>query len=51
MRLLLAEDEKELSKALTAILKHNGYSVDAVYNGKDALIIFSAVTMIVQFST
>ena len=37
MRLLLAEDEKELSKALTAILKHNGYSVDAVYNGKDAL--------------
>lgn len=37
MRLLLAEDEKELSKALTAILKHNGYSVDAVYNDKDAL--------------
>ena len=37
MRLLLAEDEKELSKALTAILKHNGYSVDAVYNGKDVL--------------
>lgn len=37
MRLLLAEDEKELSKALTAILKHNGYSFDAVYNGKDAL--------------
>ena len=37
MRLLLAEDEKELSKALTAILKHNGYSVDAVYDGEDAL--------------
>jgi len=37
MRLLLAEDEKELSKALTAILKHNVYSVDAVCNGKDAL--------------
>lgn len=37
MRLLLAEDEKEFSKALTAILKHNGYSVDAVYNGKDVL--------------
>ena len=37
MRLLLAEDEKELSKALTAILKHNGYSVDAVYNGIVAL--------------
>ncbi|WP_130862938.1 response regulator transcription factor [Bacilliculturomica massiliensis] len=37
MRLLLAEDEKELSNALTAILKHNNYSVDAVYNGADAL--------------
>ena len=37
MRLLLAEDEKELSAALTAIFKHNNYSVDAVYNGEDAL--------------
>ncbi len=37
MRLLLAEDEKELSKALTAILVHNNYSVDAVYNGRKAL--------------
>ncbi len=37
MRLLLAEDEKELSKALCAILKHNNFSVDAVYNGQDAL--------------
>lgn len=37
MRLLLAEDEKELSNALVAILRHNNYSVDAVYNGQDAL--------------
>lgn len=37
MRLLLAEDEVELSRALVAVLKHNNYSVDAVYNGKDAL--------------
>ena len=37
MRLLLAEDERELSNALVAILKHNNYSVDAVYNGEDAL--------------
>ena len=37
MRLLLAEDEKELSRALVTILKHNHYSVDAVYNGKEAL--------------
>lgn len=37
MRLLLAEDEKELSEALVVILKHNNYSVDAVFNGEDAL--------------
>lgn len=37
MRLLLAEDEKELSNALVAILKHNHFSVDAVYDGEEAL--------------
>lgn len=37
MKLLLAEDEKELSRALVAILKHNNYTVDAVYDGEDAL--------------
>ena len=37
MRLLLAEDERELSNALVTILKHSNYSVDAVYNGIDAL--------------
>lgn len=37
MRILLVEDEKELSNALTAILKHSNYSVDAVYDGEDAL--------------
>jgi two-component system, OmpR family, response regulator ArlR len=37
MRILLAEDEKELSNALVAILKHNNYSVDAVYDGVEAL--------------
>lgn len=37
MRLLLAEDEKELSAALVAVLEHNHYSVDAVYDGQDAL--------------
>lgn len=37
MRLLLAEDEKSLSKALVSILKHENYSVDAVYNGADAV--------------
>ncbi|MBP7348650.1 MAG: response regulator transcription factor [Butyrivibrio sp.] len=37
MRLLLAEDEEELSNALVAILKHSNYTIDAVYNGTDAL--------------
>lgn len=37
MRLLLAEDKKTLSNALVTILKHNNYSVDAVYNGEDAI--------------
>ena len=37
MRILLAEDEKALSNVLVTILKHNNYSVDAVYNGQEAL--------------
>lgn len=37
MRILLAEDEKELSNALVTILQRSGFSVDAVYNGQDAL--------------
>ncbi len=37
MRLLLAEDEKSLSKAIITILEKNNYSADAVYNGEDAL--------------
>lgn len=37
MRLLLAEDEKELSDALVTVLKFNHYSVDAVYDGEEAL--------------
>ncbi len=37
MRLLLAEDEKDLSRALTAILERSNYSVDTVYDGEEAL--------------
>ena len=37
MRILLAEDEKALSKALVKILEKSNYSVDAVYDGEDAL--------------
>ena len=35
MRLLLAEDEKSLSKALTSILTKNNYSVDTVFDGDE----------------
>ena len=37
MRLLLAEDEKALAKALKAILERSNNSVDAVYDGEAAL--------------
>ncbi|MCR4711821.1 MAG: response regulator transcription factor [Clostridia bacterium] len=37
MRLLLAEDERMLSDALVTMLQHNNYSVDAVYDGREAL--------------
>ncbi len=38
MRILLAEDEKALSKALVKIFEKNNYAVDSVYNGEDALM-------------
>ncbi len=42
MRLLLAEDELALSRAITAILKKNNYEVDAVFDGEEALDWLSA---------
>ena len=37
MRILLAEDERSLSRAIIKIFEKNNYSADAVYNGEDAL--------------
>jgi len=37
MRLLIAEDEPDLNEALVTIFKINGYSVDSVFDGQDAL--------------
>lgn len=37
MRILLAEDERPLSRVLVKIFQKNNYSVDAVYDGEDAL--------------
>lgn len=42
MRLLLAEDEQRLSRALVAILERNHYSVDAVFDGEVASEYLSA---------
>lgn len=37
MKILIAEDDASLRKALVSILQKNNYSVDAVDNGEDAL--------------
>ncbi len=37
MRILLAEDERTLSRALVKIFEKNNYSADAVYNGVEAI--------------
>lgn len=37
LKILLADDEKELSRAIGAILKYSNYEVDIVYNGKEAV--------------
>ena len=37
MRLLYAEDEKSLARAVSTILTRNNYSVDVVYDGQSAL--------------
>ncbi len=37
MRVLIADDEPAITKALKVILEKNKFTVDAVYNGRDAL--------------
>lgn len=37
MRILLAEDEKPLARAIVKIFEKNNYLADAVHNGEDAL--------------
>ena len=37
MRLLYAEDERSLARAVSTILRKNNYSVDVVYDGQSAL--------------
>lgn len=37
MKLLIAEDNRDISKALVTLLEKNSYTAEAVYNGRDAL--------------
>ena len=37
MRLLFAEDDRDISKAVKTLLERSGYSVDVVFNGQDAI--------------
>ena len=37
MRILIVEDDKQLSEALGAILEKHNYIVDRVFNGEDGL--------------
>ena len=37
MRILLAEDERDLSRALVALFQKNKYAVEVAYDGEDAL--------------
>lgn len=37
MRLLFAEDDRDIAKAVQILLERSGYSVDTVFNGQDAL--------------
>ena len=42
MRILLAEDERSLSRAIIALLERNNYSADAVYDGQEVLAYLEA---------
>lgn len=37
MKLLFAEDTKDLNRAVTMMLQHEGYEVDSVFDGEEAL--------------
>jgi len=37
MKLLLAEDTVDLSRAICAVLQHEGYEMDPVYDGEEAM--------------
>lgn len=42
MKILLADDERELSRAVSVILQHNNYEVDCAYDGDQAVAMIDA---------
>ena len=44
MRLLLAEDEKSLARAVGTLLERSHYAVDVVHDGAEAWCIWTATT-------
>ena len=41
MRILIAEDEKDLNRIVTQRLTQDGYSVDSCYDGQEAMDILA----------
>ena len=37
MKILLAEDTRDLNRAVTALLNHEGYEVDSAFDGEEAM--------------
>lgn len=44
MKILLADDERELSRAVSVILQHSGYEVDCAYDGEEAVAMLEQET-------
>lgn len=40
MKILIADDERELARALSVVLKHSGYDVECAYDGAQAIEMF-----------
>ena len=40
MKILIADDERELARAISVVLKHSGYEVECAYDGEQAIEMF-----------
>lgn len=40
MKILIADDERELARAISVVLKHSGYDVECAYDGAQAIEMF-----------